>query len=541
MEHDPPQEYVSLAATRPSEEAPLDPRVGQVIQERYRIVRLLGEGGMGTVYEGVHLLIGRRVAIKLLHPELARHPDVVQRFQNEAIAATSIGHPHIVEVTDMGRLDDGAFFMVLEYLEGCDLDGLLEREGPMTIARTVHVLTQVCDALEAAHRKSIVHRDLKPENIYLIERGDERDFVKLLDFGIAKLMGQSDHSLTKTGHTLGTPYFMAPEQARGAKSVDHRVDIYALGVILFRCLTAQFPFDDESFPMLVVKICNEPPPPLRAYRPDVPEEIVLAYERMLAKDPADRFSSVAEVKAALLPFAEFDAPPVVASDAPPPRSLKATRPLRQPQREEGETSASLPTLAKGPVLLAAFAAVALIAAIVLAFVLGETSETSETSTSRMEAIVSRPTPPAMNPEATPTVRLRIQANPTEAELRLDGEPVPNPFDAELPSTERLRHIEARLDGYRSESRDVPGGVAQRLQIDLEPSRLPNPPVARGMRRNRRSEAVTSGAESAVPHEGAAPAGTQPVTGPDEAQGEQATEPQRARGDDNQTEILPVRF
>ncbi len=160
----------------------VDPRIGTVLQNRYRIERKLGEGGIGVVYAAEHLLIKKRVAIKCLHPQFASSPAVVRRFHNEAIAATSIGHPNIVEVTDMGRFDDGAFFMVLEFLSGRDFETLIENEGPLSVARTVRIVSQVCDALSAAHAKGIVHRDLKPENIFLVERDGTPEFVKILDF-----------------------------------------------------------------------------------------------------------------------------------------------------------------------------------------------------------------------------------------------------------------------------------------------------------------------------------------------------------------------
>ena len=172
--------------------APQDPKIGMVLQERYRILRKLGDGGMGAVYEGEHVLIKRRVAIKVLHAQFAQNPEIVARFQREAEAATSIGHPNIIEVTDMGRFPDGTAYMVLEFLEGRDWSHDIESHGPQPVGKVIHILTQVCDALTAAHAKGIVHRDLKPENIFLIERRGDPDFVKVLDFGISKIAdGQS--------------------------------------------------------------------------------------------------------------------------------------------------------------------------------------------------------------------------------------------------------------------------------------------------------------------------------------------------------------
>jgi serine/threonine protein kinase len=302
-----------------------DPRIGATLQDRYRIVRKLGEGGMGAVYEGEHVLIKRRVAIKCLHAHYAQSPEVVARFHREALAATSIHHPNIIECTDMGRLPDGAFFMVLEFLEGQDWAHALAASGPSSLSRVVHIVSQVCDALIAAHAKGIVHRDLKPENIFLIARGGDPDFVKVLDFGISKMRGSEGEgpskSLTRTGTAMGTPYYMAPEQAQGKRDIDHRADVYALGVILFQALTGQYPFDDESYPMLVLKVCTQEAPPIDRFRPDLPPDVVHLVRRMLAKSPADRPADCAAVKATLAPFRAHTAAPVIAKDAPSTASL----------------------------------------------------------------------------------------------------------------------------------------------------------------------------------------------------------------------------
>jgi len=296
----------------------VDPRIGMVLQDRYRIVEKIGDGGMGAVYEGEHLMIKRRVAIKVLHPQYAQNEEIRKRFQREAQAATAIGHPNIVEVTDMGKLEDGSAYMVLEFLEGRDWAKDISTQGPQPIGKVAHILTQVCDALTAAHGKGIVHRDLKPENVFLIERGGDPDFAKVVDFGISKIAGPEagEHSLTQTGTALGTPYYMSPEQCQGKKDIDQRADIYSMGVMLFQALTAQYPFDDESYPMLVLKICTQSPPLLSDYRHDVPPEMQHILQRMLAKDREHRFSSAAEVKDALAPYLGRNDAPMVAQNAP---------------------------------------------------------------------------------------------------------------------------------------------------------------------------------------------------------------------------------
>jgi serine/threonine-protein kinase len=291
-----------------------DPLIGAIAAGRYRIGRRIGEGGMGAVYQAHDLQEDRRVALKCLHAHLAKQKDVVARFRREAFAATRAGNEHIVEVTDVGELEDGSAFMVLEYLEGRDLASELSASGPLTVGRAVHVVQQMCDALYVVHDKGIIHRDLKPENVFLIERGGDPFFVKVLDFGISKVRAAADGevtAMTRTGTTVGTPYYMAPEQAQARKDIDHRVDVYALGVILFRALTREHPFDDESYPMLVLKICTEPPPPVRRYRSDVPPELEAVIERMLAKDPAARFTDARAVREALVPFMGRNEPPVL--------------------------------------------------------------------------------------------------------------------------------------------------------------------------------------------------------------------------------------
>jgi len=296
----------------------VDPRIGMVLQDRYRIVKKIGDGGMGAVYEGEHLMIKRRVAIKVLHPQYAQNEEIRKRFQREAQAATAIGHPNIVEVTDMGKLPDGSAYMVLEFLAGRDWAADISKQGAQPLGKVAHILTQVCEALTAAHGKGIVHRDLKPENVFLIERGGDPDFAKVVDFGISKIAGPegAEHSLTQTGTALGTPYYMSPEQCQGKKDIDQRADIYSMGVMLFQALTAQYPFDDESYPMLVLKICTQSPPLISDYRHDVPPEMQNILHRMLAKDREHRYSSAAEVKAALAPYLGRTDAPMVAQNAP---------------------------------------------------------------------------------------------------------------------------------------------------------------------------------------------------------------------------------
>jgi serine/threonine protein kinase len=479
-----------------------DPKIGMVLQDRYRIVRLLGEGGMGAVYEGEHLLIKKRVAIKCLHAQYAQNPEVVARFHREALAATSIGHQNIIEVTDLGRFPDGAVFMVLEFLQGRDFANLIEDEGPQPLNRVVHIMAQICDALTAAHDKDIVHRDLKPENVFLIQRGDDRDFVKLLDFGISKMKSASDSpgsNMTRTGMALGTPYYMAPEQAQGRKDIDHRADIYALGVILFRALTGQHPFDHDSYPMLVLKICTEPPPPLRRYRPDLPPEIEQVAARMLAKTPDERFPNCAAVKAALRPFAGFSDVPVInevpRNDALPLASIAGYVPPVAATATPGpntpapsthihgtplatQTVTTPPGTSRTPMFVG-IGLVALLAVggggVALSGVLsGDPAATppAQPPIATPVALPVAPLPVAPQPVAAPapterTVNIRIATTPPGAELLIDGRRRANPFNAQLPYSEEMHSVEVRAPGYVTVMQDLDLSLTQEISIPLE--------------------------------------------------------------------------
>jgi eukaryotic-like serine/threonine-protein kinase len=279
-------------------------RVGEVVGEKYRLVRLLGEGGMGAVYEARHDVIGRRFAVKFLHAELAGHPEILARFRREAQAAGSLENENIAAVTDFGSAPDGAPYIVMEFLEGEDLAKTLARTGPLPIARAAHILIQVCRGLVAAHGRGIVHRDLKPENLLLQQRGDGGDLVKILDFGIAKLKSteQRPEAATRTGITLGTPYYMPPEQARGQKELDERADIYALGVILFELLSAQKPHQGENYNAILYSILMGGAPRIEAFRPDLPPELANVVHRAMAGEAKDRYQSVSELSQALAPF-----------------------------------------------------------------------------------------------------------------------------------------------------------------------------------------------------------------------------------------------
>jgi serine/threonine-protein kinase len=284
---------------------PNDPLIGATLGGRYKVIKAIGEGGMGIVYEAVHEVIEKKVAVKVLRDDFSKRPEVVARFRQEAKSASRIGHEHIVDISDFGETPTGQSYFVMEYLEGDDLANILAREGTLAPARAVNILLQCCKALGAAHAKGIVHRDMKPENIFLTSRDNQPDFVKIVDFGIAKMSdietdGAPGRKLTKTGMIFGTPEYMSPEQAAG-KPLDHRVDIYALGVILFETLTGRVPFVGDTFMGILTQHMFEEIPTLRSVNPNVhcSEELEMVIFQALTKDPDERFPDMASLARAI--------------------------------------------------------------------------------------------------------------------------------------------------------------------------------------------------------------------------------------------------
>ncbi len=281
----------------------VDPLIGATMAGRYHIIKKLGEGGMGAVYLATHNLLEKQVALKVLHGEFARKADLVERFMQEAKSASRIRHENVIDISDFGTTDEGLVFFAMELLKGHDLHEEIARARLagqlLPWARSKRIFLQICAALQAAHAHGIIHRDLKPENVYLVEFLGEPDFVKLLDFGIAKLteVDEGGRKLTKTGMLFGTPEYMSPEQARG-ENVDHRVDVYAMGCILFQLVTGRVPFEADNFMGVLSLHLTEPPP---AIPPDVfdrigaPRDLAGVIDRALLKDRNQRWSTIEEL------------------------------------------------------------------------------------------------------------------------------------------------------------------------------------------------------------------------------------------------------
>lgn len=299
---------------------------GQLIENKYRIGRVIGQGGMGAVYEAEAVLLHRRVAIKVQsfsHAGVAQTSgEMAMRFQLEAQAAGRIGSRHIVDVIDLGRLESGEHFMVMEYLDGQSLRDRIDVRGAMTAQETYPIALQLLVGLSAAHAAGIVHRDLKPENVFLVRQADGSDFVKILDFGISKFNdirgGQGSFSLTRTGALMGTPRYLSPEQATGGKGVDQRTDIYMVGVILYECLTGSIPYEANTFNELLFQIVQDRPRPIRERVPGADPNFAALVECAMQKDPKLRFQSADEMSEALRAVArgeKFRTRPPLASGA----------------------------------------------------------------------------------------------------------------------------------------------------------------------------------------------------------------------------------
>lgn len=314
--------------------------LGQVIDGKYRIVRLIGQGGMGAVYEGLNQLIDRRVAIKVMLPDIGTA--AVGRFEQEARAAGRIGNDHILEILDVGRLPDSSHFMVMEFLDGESLEARLEKRGALQPAELAPIALQLLTALGAAHRAGVLHRDLKPDNVFLVrEKAGHRDFVKLIDFGISKFSQDAALNLTKTGTMMGTPYYMSPEQARGKGPVDARADLYAVGVILYQAVSGQLPFVADTFNDLLFKIVLEAAPPVTIHAPFLDPRFAAIVSKAMAREANDRYQTAEELADGIATWLHESAIrlPSVAPSYRQPMSQASSRTPR------GETPVPMATIA----------------------------------------------------------------------------------------------------------------------------------------------------------------------------------------------------
>jgi hypothetical protein len=367
-----------------------DPRLGSQV-DRYTIVRLLGRGGMGTVYEARHTRLTRRVAIKFLLPDLAARPEILRRFENEAMAAGALEHPNLVAVLDLGRAADGAPYLVMEFLQGEDCARLLRRVGPLPAPRAADIVLQACRGVAVAHAAGIIHRDLKPENLFVTDAGDGSDQIKVLDFGIAKLRPSNGQVATGTGSTFGTTHYMSPEQARGAADVDPRTDVWSLGVVLYELLGARRPFDGEQPLNVVHQIFSAAPVDLETLRPGLPPGLAAVVGKAMQKDVARRFATIQALADALAPFAA----PTVAQRNRPTYDGGVTLPT--------PATSARPARARGPLLWPS-----------LGTVLAVTAGVAVAASINMRRKVVQPPPSLVAPSAAPEARAERTPPPAGA-------------------------------------------------------------------------------------------------------------------------------
>ena len=320
-----------------------------LVAGKYRLTELLGRGGMGSVWAGIHTTLGTRVAVKFIDAEHVDSVEARQRFENEARAAAALRSKHVVEVYDHGVSEDGRPFIVMEFLDGEPLDRRLDRVGRLPAKDTARIVGMVCRALSKAHAVGIVHRDLKPENVFLVwDDEDGADVAKVVDFGIAKFTDSASvsSSATRTGSVLGTPYYMSPEQARGLRTVDYRSDLWSVGIITFRCMTGRLPFEGEAVGDVLVKLCTAPIPVPSAYVSDLPPGFDAWLVRALGREPEARFQSAAELGRSLGAVCGLTAPLTPNSG----EQFAIGSAQASPQRSSNQFAATTPSPALTPAL-----------------------------------------------------------------------------------------------------------------------------------------------------------------------------------------------
>ena len=450
------------------EDEETDPYLGTTVGERYVIDDVLGEGGMGRVYLAHHKVIGKKMAIKILHAELAKDKEAVRRFVREAKAASSIGNAHIVDISDFGETEDGSTYFVMEHLDGYGLADLIEERGPLPSSMVCDIALQLCDGLAAAHRQNIVHRDLKPENVTLITQGNNDRFCKILDFGIAKVStNQSATKLTMAGAVFGTPHYMSPEQAAGA-AVDHRTDIYSLGVIFYEMASGTLPFNADNFMGILTQHMYRAPVPIRALvgAPDCDPGLEALILKCLSKKPDARYRTMEELADDIRKFLADGVP--VAVQEMMARSGSFNVPA---DYFTSPTAAVVPATPQGPRkrLGPRYVAIAGVAAAVLIvlLVLMRDSTTTADTTAPATATEPQPTVAQQTSEisAPAEIAVLVYALPATAVAVVDGEEI------KLPETFPVLkggafNLEIRAEGHITRPLVLDGSQAK-VKVELK--------------------------------------------------------------------------
>ncbi len=399
-----------------------------LIGGRYQVLRVLGEGGMGIVYLAQQTDLDRRVAVKVLRREAMTDKEVVERFRREARVAAKLSNPHVARILDFGTTEDGYPFMVLEYLEGNDLDDELERRGALPLAEAADLIIQACEGMREAHAIGVVHRDLKPGNLFLCGHEGKR-LLKVLDFGISKVTADEQVRVTQTASAFGTPLYMSPEHVRSTKGVDHRTDIWSLGVILYEIVTGVPPFDGSSPTAVAVAVATDPFVPPSVQRPGLPRELDDVIAKLLAKDPAARFATVTDLADALRPFAAGE----LTSEALAPRARAHT--MEASAMTTTHIAPQTMNKSRRKVAIGAAAAVAGATAIVIAaFSLGRGSDAvtggepptakPDAAASASAATASTAPAPQIGATAAVTVEPVVSAAPTASASATARKPTP---------------------------------------------------------------------------------------------------------------------
>ena len=455
-----------------------DSLVGLVFADKYRLTRQIGKGGMGVVYEAEHRDLGKRVAIKLMLEKYAQDGEATARFHREARAASRIGNPHIIDVIDTGTAPDGRAFVVMELLNGMPLSQVIELSGSIPPWRAVQIMRQVLRAVGAAHAKGIIHRDLKPDNIFIVnDGGEQHDFVKLLDFGISKIVDLEEQvaftKLTTTGVVMGTPLYMAPEQAMG-HPIERYADIYACGVILYEMLAGRPPFEGQTYAVLVAKLLTQPPPLLSTLKPGLPNAMVAAVHRALEKEPKDRFASAEQF---LLALPGEKTPSLI--------ELAGTL-----DSSSGAVAVSPPTTMKGrigqksrwPLFVLLAALVAGAGVVTFIAMQKDTPATAPAASVASAAPLATVTPPlqAPPPPVVATGKLQIRSVPVGAKVTIDDvERGITPVEITL---EAGRHkVKIELAGYATVEEEEEVREQERTSVVLPLQKASEAPVAKHQR------------------------------------------------------------
>ncbi len=470
--------------------------IGQTLGGRYLVTRKIGQGGMGAVYEATHTLIGKRVAVKVLLEKYAQREAIVKRLKQEAQLASSVGNEHIIDITDFGTTEDGRTFVVMEFLDGESLAECLGREAQLPEQRILRIASQACSALAAAHAKGVVHRDIKPENLFLLKRKDQ-DFVKVVDFGISKSLRASSEEeettrLTQTGMVLGTPLYMSPEQARGDDELDQRVDVYALGVIMYEAAAGRVPFIGNNYLSVISQVLNEEPKPLRELRPELSEEFEAVVSKAMSKDVKERYASANDMLADITSL--LDDPTHSTERA------KITGPRRRSLAKKSDGSTRYIVWIAGLAII--------VAAVVFSVTRLAGSSTKPKDGSGGSANVEV-TPPPVTPDAgvaalpidaplAAVINFSINTKPVGAEVLCDGLPVgTTPTVVKVVQGDNTRECLARKDGFN----DYPFKLNPLQQdITVMTFNLVKPPKGTAVIRQKPPEKKDQGSGVTVPRD-----------------------------------------